>query len=151
MVYRRFMRDILFNRILYLGEKTYLIGKEGEIKETGDNDTGGARLIILGKNLYFETLKTFPFSSTKDIRSAIKTDILAFSPFETDLFHVRRISETGERTNVNLWFVNKAGCEKLQALSPLFIVPETALLPSIYTSRCATRTAMSSTPHTASR
>jgi len=131
MVYRRFMRDILFNRILYLGEKTYLIGKEGEIKETGDNDTGGARLIILGKNLYFETLKTFPFSSTKDIRSAIKTDILAFSPFETDLFHVRRISETGERTNVNLWFVNKAGCEKLQALSPLFIVPETALLPFV--------------------
>lgn len=131
MVYRRLMRDLLFNRILYLGEKTYLIDKEGRIKETGDHDAGGARLIVLGKNLYFETLKTFPFSSVKDIRSAVKTDIHAFSPFETDLFLVRRIGETGERTSVNLWFVNKAGCERLRALSPLFIIPETALLPFV--------------------
>jgi hypothetical protein len=131
MAYRRFMRDLLFNRILYLGEKIYLIDKDGQIEETGDHDAGGARLIVLGKNHYFETLKTFPFSSVKDIRSAVKTDIHAFSPFETDLFLVKRISETGERTSVNLWFVNKAGCEKLQALSPLFIIPETALLPFV--------------------
>jgi hypothetical protein len=131
MAYTRLIGSLLLKQILYLGEKDYLIDKHGEIKEVGPDYAGKARLIILGKNLYFETLETFPFSSVKEIRSAVKTDIHAFSPFETDLFFVRRIGETGERTSVNLWFVNKAGCERLQTLSPLFILPETALLPFV--------------------
>jgi hypothetical protein len=131
MVYARLITSLLVNRILYLGEKSYLVDKDGEIKEVGLDYAEKARLVILGKNHYFETLKTFPFSSVKEIRSAVKTDIHAFSPFETDLFFVRRIGETGEKTSVNLWFVNKAGCERLQTLSPLFILPETALLPSV--------------------
>ena len=127
MAYRKVMGNFLFNRTLYLGEKTYLIDEGGEIKEVGSDYAGGARLIVLGKNHYFETLKTFSFSGIKDIRSAIRTDIHAYSPFDTDIFLIRKIGETDERTSVNLWFVNKAIHESLQALSPLFIISQVRL------------------------
>ena len=128
MTFKKLVCNVLFNKILYLGEKNYLIYRDGETKEVGTDYAGKIRLIVIGKKYYFETLKTFPFSNLKDIRSAIRTDITAFSPFETDIFLVRKTGQTGDSAKVNLWFINKVIAKTLDALSPMFIIPETALL-----------------------
>lgn len=119
---------LLFNKILYLGERNYLIYRHGKIEEVGTDYGGKVRLIVIGKKYYFETLKTFPFSSIKEIRSAIEMDIATFSPFNTDRFIVRKMKETDEGAKVNLWFIDNKITGTLQTLSPFIFIPETALL-----------------------
>ncbi|MCK4244306.1 MAG: hypothetical protein KAX20_01630 [Candidatus Omnitrophica bacterium] len=142
MAHKKLLAEVLFKKILYLGEKNYLIHRDGKIEEVGSDYSGKVRLIVIGKKYYFETLKSFPFSNIKEIRSAIEMDITAFSPFKTDRFFVRKIGETDESAKVNLWFIDKKLDETFHALSPLFLIPETALLsfldessPWIYTIR----------------
>lgn len=142
MVHKRLLAAVLFKKILYLGEKNYLIHRHGKIEEIGADYIGKVRLIVLGKKYYFETLKSFPFSNIKEIRSSIEMDITAFSPFKTDRFFVRKIGESDESTKVNLWFIDNKIANTLRTLSPLILIPETALLsfldessPRIYTIR----------------
>ncbi|NIA10210.1 MAG: hypothetical protein GWP10_10930 [Nitrospiraceae bacterium] len=127
-LYKKLLGELLFKKFLYLGESGYLIHKDGRIEEVGIDYYGKVRLVIIGKQYYFEVLKTFPFSNIKEIKSTIETDITAFSPFETDRFFVRKIGVTDESTKVNLWFINKGIAEKLSRLSPLFLIPESAFL-----------------------
>ena len=86
------------------------------------------RVMVLGRECYFEALTTFSFSNLKDIRSAIKMDMGAFSPFETDLFFVKKVQGEGGHERVNIWFVLPDIAQKLVDLSPFLIIPETALL-----------------------
>ena len=142
MVHKKLLAEVLFKKILYLGEKNYFIHRHGKIEETGTDYSGKVRLIVLGKKHYFETLKSFPFSNIKEIRSAIEMDITAFSPFKTDRFFIRKIADRDESTRVNLWFIDNKIANTLHTLSPLIIIPETAFLsfldegaPKIYTIR----------------
>lgn len=126
--FRKIAANLFFNKVLYLEDESRIIYKDGRIERVDAGYDEKTRVVVIGKSLYFEAEKTFPFSSLKDIRSAIKTDITSFSPFETDIFIVRKISDTGERSRVNLWFIDKKIIKTLQALKPLLIIPETALL-----------------------
>jgi len=85
-------------------------------------------LMILAKNTYFETQRSFPFSSLNDIRDAVKSDINEYSPIDTDLFFLRKINEIDGKSKVNLWFVKKEIGKTIQKLSPVFILPETYIL-----------------------
>ncbi|MBC2696419.1 MAG: PilN domain-containing protein [Desulfobacteraceae bacterium] len=127
MTHRKLLAKVLFKKILYLGEKNYLIHRDGKIEEIGTDYSGKVRLIVLGKKYYFETLTTFPFSNIKDIRAAIKMDIPAFSPFKTDRFFIRKIADRDESTRVNLWFIDEKVYERSRDLAPFFLIPETAL------------------------
>ena len=89
MIHKKLFAELLFKKILYLGEKNYLIHRNGKIEGVSADHGQKVRLIVLGKKHYFETLKSFPFSNIKEIRSAIEMDITAFSPFKTDRFFVR--------------------------------------------------------------
>lgn len=140
MAHKKLLAEVLFKKILYLGERNYLIHRDRRIEEVGSDYSGKVRLIVIGKKYYFETLKSFPFSNIKEIRSAIEMDITAFSPFKTDRFFVRKIKETEEGAKVNLWFIDNKIANTLHTLSPLILIPETALLsffdedaPRIYT------------------
>ena len=130
----------LFPKVLYLAEEGYLLYRNGKIEKADPNSRDKVSLVVLAKKYYFESLKKFPFSSMKDIKSAVSLDLPSFSPFTTDLLFVRKIEQTDEGTKVNLWFIDGKIAERLKALSPLFIVPESAFLslpggdgPRIYT------------------
>lgn len=128
IAHKKFVGKFLFNKILYLGEKNYLIHRDARIEELGTDYGGKVRLIVLGKKYYFETLKTFPFSNMKEIKSAVEMDITAFSPFKTRRFFARKIGGTEGGTRLNLWFIDEKIADTLHSLSPLILIPETALL-----------------------
>jgi len=128
MFHKRLLAAVLFKRVLYLGEKDYLVHSSGKVEEIGDVGKGRVPLVVLGKKHYFETIKSFPFSGLKDIKSAIETDTASFSPFQSDRFFIKKAKQTNESTKVNLWLIDDTYKEKLRRISPLFIIPETALL-----------------------
>ncbi len=130
----------LFPKVLYLAEESYLVDRHGKIEKVNSDYRGKVGLVVLAKKYYFESLKKFPFSSTKDIKSAVSLDLPSFSPFTTNLLFARKIEETDDGTKVNLWFIDQQIVERLNAMSPLLIVPESAFLglthgdgPGIYT------------------
>lgn len=126
---RGFVGRLLFNTILYYGEERYLVGREGRNREVGWEGLKRVGIVVLGKRDYFETSKTFPFSSIKDIKSAIRMDISSIAPFKTDRFLVRKVGEEDGRVTLNIWFIKQELCNTLGALSPRLIIPESALLP----------------------
>ena len=126
--YKKFLGEFLFKKCLYLGKRNYLIHKDGGIEEAGKDYSGNVRIVILEKTYYFETLKTFPFSNIKDIRSAVEMDLPAFSPLKGGKFFIKKIEDRGDGTTVNLWFMDERITERLNALSPLFVIPESAFL-----------------------
>ena len=119
---------LLLNRALYLGEKSYLIRRQGRAREIQLAQTRRARLVILEKKFYFETQKSFPFSSIKDIKAAVAMDLPAYSPIKTTRFFIRKTGGTGDTTKVNLWFLDEKIVHALDRIRPLFIVPESAFL-----------------------
>jgi hypothetical protein len=130
-LHKRLLAGTVFKKILYLGPKNYLIYRDGRVEETGSDFRGNIPLVVLGRKYYFESLKSFPISNLKEIRSAVKTDIASFSPFPTDRFFVKKIGHTDDSTRVNLWFVNRKFEVDVRLRSPFFLIPETALLSYI--------------------
>ena len=120
---------LLFHTILYCGEQQYLFGAGGRIREVGGDHLKPVGIVVLGKRYYFETSKTFPFSSIKDIRSAIKMDISSLAPFKTERFFARKVAEEDGKTTLNIWFIDPQLSDTLDELSPRLIIPESALLP----------------------
>ena len=124
---RKFVGRILFRSILYYGPEKYLFGTEGPIREVGGDRLKRVDIVVLNKRHYFETSKTFPFSSLKDIRSAVTMDISSMAPFKTDRFFVRKIAEEDGKATLNIWFIDPELCNVFD-LSPRLIIPESALL-----------------------
>ena len=116
-------------KIFYVGKKYYHIKRDFSIEEVAQDYLKRARVIVLGKRFYFETSKKFPFSNMKDIKSAIAIDMLSHSPFKTDRFFIKKIEKKNGEVILNLWFIEEGIYKKLSSLSPLIIIPETALLP----------------------
>ncbi len=116
-------------KIFYVGEKYYHIKRDFSIEEVAQDYLKRARVIVLGKRFYFETSKKFPFSNMKDVKSAIAIDILSYSPFKTDRFFIKKIGKKNGEIILNLWFIEEGIYKILSPLSPLIIIPETALLP----------------------
>ncbi len=128
MTWNKRIIQSLFDKIVYYGDEKVFVCEDRKIKEVPPKELEKPRLIVLGKSHYFETEKTFPFSSLRDIMSAVKTDTTPHSPYGSDLFFIKKIDQVKENTRVNLWFLNKEISTMLKGISPWFIVPETALL-----------------------
>jgi len=125
--YSWFIASLGPRKILYIGKNECFIWRGGGIEEVGAGFKGKARFVVLGKEFYFETIRSFPFANLGEIRDAVKTDMATFSPFETELFFAKKIGGTGEHTSVNLWFVSPGILKRLRQLSPFLLIPETAL------------------------
>ena len=115
-------------KIFYVGEKFYQIKRDLSIEEVDQKHIKKAGAIVLGKRFYFETSRKFPFSNIKDLKSAIAIDPLSYSPFKTDTFVIKKIGEEKGEALFNLWFIEEGIYKILLRLSPLIIIPETALL-----------------------
>ncbi|MBF0225768.1 MAG: PilN domain-containing protein [Desulfobacterales bacterium] len=127
---KKFLLKNFFNKIIYLGSKEYIIYNNGKIDDLSKNQK--ANLVIIGKEHYFETSKSFPFGNLNDIRSAINTDILKVSPFETDLFFFAKKKSQHDSTDVNIWFIDNSVIDKISFALPYLIIPETALLSFLF-------------------
>jgi hypothetical protein len=121
-------KKALLKNLVYIGKRSYLLHWDASVEEVKRGSVEKARVVVLNKEHYFETTRTFPFSNIKEIASAIKMDMGAFSPIKTSRFFLRKTGQTNEVTNVNLWFVTEAVAELLRTVRPLLIIPETALL-----------------------
>jgi hypothetical protein len=119
---------LLFSKVLYLDTESahVVLDATGRLLEN-DPDLNSFRAVILGKRAYFETIAEFPFSDTREIKSAVSLSPADYAPFETQMFFMRRLGRSRERTRVNLWFVRPWAVEELKSHSPWFIFPETAL------------------------
>ena len=126
---RGLVSRLLFNTILYYGPERYLFGTDGQIRKAGEDCPKRVGIVVLGKRHYFEISKTFPFSSMKDINSAVRMDISSLAPFQPERFFARKVSEEDGRATLNIWFVDPELSDTLDALSPRLIIPESALLP----------------------
>ena len=117
----------LFPSCRYMGRNVYDIRNDGQVFPENPDHDPAARMVILGKHTYFETVGEFPFGNLKEIRAAITMDPAAYSPFATRLFFVRRIGVRDDKTLVNLWFVRPEIVSELEQVGPWLIFPETAL------------------------
>lgn len=120
---------LLGSHFLYLGRENALRVRKGRIEvETPIDDAGKIRLLVLGKSHYYETIRSFPFVNIKEIREAVIMDIPAYSPFETQLFLMKKVYVPDGGCRVNLWFIHPSAVECLNRLSPMIIIPESGLL-----------------------
>lgn len=92
-----------------------------------NNEKGSCFALILPRDLYFECEKEFPFKSLNEIKQAIRSDLLNYSPFETDLFFIYRTKFINNKSRVTIWFIKKKGINKIYTKSPFFIIPESAV------------------------
>lgn len=120
---------MLFHSILYHGRKSRLVDGDGRRRVPVGERFKRVGILVLDKRHYFETKKTFPFTGTKDIRSAVGMDISSMAPFKTARFLVGRIAGGNGKTTVNIWFIRPELSDTIEALSPRLIIPESALLP----------------------
>ena len=121
--------SLLGSHFLYLGREKTLKVRNGCIEAEADiDDVGKTRMVVLGKNHYYETIRPFPFTNTKEIREAVIMDIPAYSPFDTSLFLMKKMDIPDGGCKVNLWFIHPDTVEWLNRLSPMIIIPESGLL-----------------------
>ena len=120
--------ELLWNKMLYLGNAHFVIHNRSDIIPVDIAALKKAWLVILGKKYYFETVRTFPFSTMRDIRDAVMMDISTYAPFETQLMLLRKRDLPDGGCRVNLWFVHPDAMAHLRRLSTVFVMPESALL-----------------------
>ena len=117
----------LFPFCIYLGRNVYGINTGGDIFTESPESKLGSRLVILGKQAYFEMIAEFPFGNVKEIEAAIAMDPETYAPFQTPLFFIRKIIRHDDKTLVNIWFVRPEIVALIDRMSPWLIFPETVL------------------------
>lgn len=128
-IYKKFLQKVLFKKCLYLGKSSYLISPGGEAVAVDKDFSDRVFMVILARERYFETVKSFSFANLKEIKGAIEMDRSAYSPLVAGRFFIRKLGGGGdEGARVNLWFVDEDTTGRLQRLAPLLVVPETAFL-----------------------
>jgi Tfp pilus assembly protein PilN len=119
---------LLSGQILYFGEEMLRIHRDGSVEKASPEDIHNARVVIVGKKHYFETIKQFPFHKLKEIKSAVLLDQEAYTPFPTTRCYIRKLQQTGEGVRVNLWFISPEAVNMLEKQFLSLAIPETALL-----------------------
>ena len=125
-LHKKLLEKFLFKKCLYLGKRSYLIRPGGEFLEVGKDFSDRVNLVILARESYFETVRNFPFTNLKDIKAAVEMDRAAYSPLVEGRVFIRKIKTEEGGVTVNLWFVDEQTTAKLERLSPLLVIPESA-------------------------
>ena len=121
---------------LYLGCEDYWIMSDHSLQPYSVEGKRKCNIVVLGREHYSETVATLPMTSMEDIRAAIGYDPESYLPDSCDvsdkdsprIFFLRRLGSSDNGTEVNIWALEKDILKRLNTLSPLWIIPETALL-----------------------
>lgn len=87
---------------------------------------GSARIIILGRQHYFETRKTYPVHTLKELRAAISLDAPELSPWPAAQPVYQVVSRQPGQMRVNIWFPNPAIAARLA--KAWLVIPESLLI-----------------------
>ncbi len=117
----------LAGRILYIGDDLLLLDGKGSVSAASVEDVSTARVAVIGKSHYFETIKHFPFHKTAEIKSAVLLDQNAYAPFYTTRCLLRKIQQTEDGVTVNLWLVSPEAAVILEKQFISLVIPESAL------------------------
>lgn len=119
----RFIK-VLLGRPLYLADVPRRLGEESSAVP----GQGLARVVILEKSRYHESVRRFPMSNPREIRQAVHMDILEYSPFATEMFFIQRLEHSSEGALAALWFVRPDTASIVRTARPWVLLPETAVL-----------------------
>ncbi len=120
--WQRFWRSFL-----YVGKRLYRC-RPGQVEVVVDAAAAKpARVVVLGKAHYHESVQYFAFSSLRDIRSAIRMDMPSYCPFETDRILIRKVDLDSGGCRVNLWFVHPDAESLCRRLGAWVGIPVSAL------------------------
>ncbi|OPX19776.1 MAG: hypothetical protein BZ151_07470 [Desulfobacca sp. 4484_104] len=118
---------LMSRRCLYVGSRNFLLPPNGDFQEVESGKTGWAPIMIIGRESYFETVKDFPMNNAGEVRAAVSMDLVAHCPFAASMVLVKKIASREGGSTFNLWFLKPQITEQIEAVSPWFIIPETAL------------------------
>jgi hypothetical protein len=135
-VIRHFLKSLL-GRMLYLEEDAYLIEWDRRRdmvscrKLSAPLEAHALKkcfVIVLGKETYYETAKTFPITSVPDIKEAALLEGGETCPFPYGQVFVRAVKLSDSQSLVNLWYIKEKAMTWIEKLKPYVLIPETALL-----------------------
>jgi len=126
---------------LYYGASLWWLSAEYRFIPCNSDQNCRCPVLILGREHYQEVTISVPMSNRQEIRNAIIFDPDAFLPPEflgvdndsprgaSRAWFFRRLLGYSESTEVNLWVLNEASRPIIDSIDPLWIIPETAILP----------------------
>ncbi len=85
-------------------------------------------IVVLGKSHYYETVKTYPIASLRDIREAVELEAEDICPFSFGRVYLRHFKQGEGRSLVQIWFIKQESLDLVEPFKPYFVVPETALM-----------------------
>ena len=118
----------LAGRILYVGDQVLTMDGSGTCETASEKDIRDARVMVLGKMHYFETIRHFPFSRAKEIKSAVLLDKSDYTPFPATRCCIRKLRQTGEGAAANIWLISSEAAQIMEKQLVSLVIPETALL-----------------------
>lgn len=122
----------LHARPVYLADKLYLLRRRSPalVAQTPPIVARGirkARLLVLGRQHYFETLREYRISSMRDLAAAIRLEAPTLSPYADGVCFYHRHAYVDGISTVSLWFVRPQVWLD-HGLAPQLVIPETLLL-----------------------
>jgi len=126
---------------LYYGASLWWLSAEYHFIPCRSDENCHCPVLILGREHYQEVTISVPMSNRQEIRNAIIFDPDAFLPPELSVadndspdgnsraWFFRRLLGYEESTEVNLWVMNESSRPMIDSFDPLWIIPETAVLP----------------------
>lgn len=118
----------LAGRILYVGDQILAMDGRGMCGAASEKDIRDARVMVLGKMHYFETIRHFPFTRAKEIKSAVLLDKSDYTPFPSTRCCVRKLHQTGDGAAANIWLISSEAARIMEKQLVSLVIPETALL-----------------------
>ena len=92
------------------------------------DDASRKRVVIVGREYYFESFHDYPIGDARDLRRVIENEVWSFPHPGIRFTRIERLSERAHR--VTNWVVKEEVLEKL-AFRPWFLVPETACISAL--------------------
>ena len=132
---RNLLKSFL-GRILYLEDDGYLLNWDGRNERVScrklDAPLENAAVkkcfvVVLGKDTYYETVKSFPITSVQDIKEAVRMEGCETCPFPYGQVFVRAVKQSENQSLVNLWYIKERTMSRIERLKPYILIPETAL------------------------
>ncbi len=124
----RYVSRWLARRMLYVGDQILVMDSKKGCRAASEKDIRDARVVVLGKMHYFETVRHFPFNRAREIKSAIMLDRNACAPFPVLRCCIRKIHQTGDGATANIWLISSDAASMMEKQLVSLVIPETALI-----------------------
>lgn len=119
--------ELLAKKGAYFSRKLFALKKQAGYFDILNNEKAPSKPVwlIIGKEHYFETTKTYPIANIKELKNAIKFDVDVVPESGITLYKITKLNENSHK--VTFWTFDNSLVNELPE-SIRFIVPETYAL-----------------------